>query len=116
MKSTAVVTSLAALAHEHRLAVYRLLVRRGPQGLAAGELSTRLDIPPATMSFHLKELSQAGLVDSHRDGRSIIYAANYAHMNGLMEFLSDNCCAEGGDPDCCVPAPARSRRAKGEAQ
>jgi len=102
MKSTDAISALAALAQEHRLAVFRLLVRRGPQGLSAGDIASRLDIPPPTLSFHLKELSHAGLVESTRDGRSIIYAASYDQMNRLMAFLGENCCAEDGDV-CCPP-------------
>ncbi|MEW5854000.1 MAG: metalloregulator ArsR/SmtB family transcription factor [Myxococcota bacterium] len=113
MKSTDVVTALSALAHESRLAVFRLLVRRGPQGMAAGEMAERLGIPPATMSFHLSQLSHAGLVSSRREGRSIIYSADYPRMDALVGFLMDNCCAE--QPGECCPTPTeRTKKGKEE--
>lgn len=96
MKTLDAVKALGALAQESRLEVFRLLVRRGPTGMAAGELSDRFGLPPATMSFHLKELSNAGLITSRRESRSIIYSANYAHMQQLMNFLLENCCADNG--------------------
>ena len=93
MKTTEVVTSLAALAHETRLEVFRLLVRAGPAGLAAGELSDALALPAPTLSFHLKELKAAGLVDAERVGRSRIYRADYPAMRDVLTFLTDECCA-----------------------
>ncbi len=96
METTEAVKALAALAQESRLDVFRLLVRRGPAGIPAGELSEKLRIPPATMSFHLKELSNAGLITSRREGRSIIYSADYAQMQKLMGFLLQNCCQDNG--------------------
>jgi ArsR family transcriptional regulator len=104
------VTALAALAQSSRLALYRLLVQAGPEGLSPGSLGERLDIPAPTLSFHLKALSHAGLVDDRREGRNIFYTANYAHMNALVDFLTDNCC--GGKS--CKPSqaePARRRKA-----
>jgi len=103
------VDALGALAQESRLAVFRLLVRRGPSGLPAGEISERIGVPPTTLSFHLAQLSHAGLVTSRRDGRSILYAANYPSMQDLMGFLLENCCQEGAG---CAPAETgrRSRR------
>ncbi len=96
MKSKDAVRALSALAQESRLEVFRLLVRRGSTGLAAGELSEALGLPPATLSFHLKELTYAGLLTSRRESRSIIYSADYAHMQKLMAFLLENCCADNG--------------------
>jgi ArsR family transcriptional regulator, arsenate/arsenite/antimonite-responsive transcriptional repressor len=110
MESKAAVTALAALAQSSRLALYRVLVQAGPGGVAPGALSERLDIPAPTLSFHLKALSHAGLVDDRREGRNIFYTANYAQMNSLVGFLTDNCC--GGRS--CKPspvAPARRRKA-----
>ena len=96
MKMKAAISALAALAHESRLGIYRLLVKAGPAGLAAGDLSTRLKTPPSSLSFHLKELSRAGLVSSRQDGRFVIYAADYRAMDALVAFLTENCCTEGG--------------------
>ena len=86
------VTALSALAQESRLDVFRLLVRQGPSGLAAGAIAEHLAIAPATLSFHLAQLSHAGLVKSRRESRSIIYTTAYDHMQALMQFLSENCC------------------------
>jgi DNA-binding transcriptional ArsR family regulator len=108
MDAKGAVTALGALAQQSRLEVFRLLVRRGPSGLAAGEISERVGVPPTTLSFHLAQLSRAGLVTSRREGRSILYAADYGGMQGLMGFLTENCCQEGG----CGPLPAPKRRAK----
>lgn len=92
MEQSEVVGALAALAHETRLQVFRLLVQAGPTGLAAGTLAETLDIPSPTLSFHLKELRRAGLVDSDRVGRSVIYQADYPTMSELLAFLTDRCC------------------------
>ena len=96
MKSKEAVTALGALAQESRLEVFRLLVRRGPSGMAPGELCERLGIPPATMSFHLKELTNAGLISSRRESRSLIYSADFARMQELLGFLMENCCGDNG--------------------
>lgn len=103
-------SALGALAQESRLAVFRLLVQRGPRGLAAGQIAERLGIPAPTLSFHLAQLSHAGLVGSRREGRSIIYAADYAGMQGLMSYLNENCCRE--DAGACAPAPRRAAQAR----
>jgi len=105
METSNVITALAALAQESRLAVYRLLVQAGPQGLAASQIAERLDIPPSSLSFHLKELTHAGLTVQTKAGRSLIYAANFATMNDLVGFLTENCCAGqacGPVPSCCT--------------
>ena len=102
MKSNEVVRALAALAQDSRLAVYRLLVARGPQGLRAGAISDKLGIAPPTLSFHLKELANAGLIAGDQQGRFVIYSANFQSMNDLLGFLTDNCC--GGNP--CTPVAA----------
>jgi ArsR family transcriptional regulator len=96
MKIHDAVKSLGALAQESRLEVFRLLVRKGSAGMAAGDLSNHFGLPPATMSFHLKELVNAGLIKSRRESRSIIYSANYGNMQVLMKFLLENCCADNG--------------------
>ena len=106
MESNAAVESLAALAQDSRLQVYRLLVQAGPEGLAASELAGRLDIPANTLSFHLKTLSHADLVLARQEGRFIYYSANYAQMNALLGFLTENCC--GGRS--CAPRAAALRR------
>jgi DNA-binding transcriptional ArsR family regulator len=112
MESTEVVPALAALAQENRLDVFRLLVQAGPEGVAAGHIADRLSIAPPTLSFHLAQLKHAGLVKVRRDGRSLIYAADYARMNGLIDFLTENCC--GGNvvkqTAVCAPAPVRKAR------
>lgn len=96
METKTAVEALSALAQESRLDIFRLLVRKGPQGLSPGELCEAMEIPPATMSFHLKELSRAGLLTSRREGRSIIYSADFEGMRTLIDFLSENCCADNG--------------------
>jgi len=96
MKTKDAVGGLFALAHEGRLEIFRLLVRKGSAGMAAGDLAGHFSMPAPTMSFHLKELSNAGLIASRRESRSIIYAANYGHMQELLGFLMENCCADNG--------------------
>lgn len=106
MDSDAVVEALSALAQEHRLAVFRLLVQAGKEGVAAGFIAERLDIPNSSLSFHLAQLSKAGLVTQERRHRSIIYRADYEAMNGLVGFLMENCCqgteACGPDAACDI--------------
>jgi DNA-binding transcriptional ArsR family regulator len=96
MKSKDALLALAALAQESRLAVFRLLVQAGPAGMPATRIAERLDIPPSSLSFHLKELAHAGMIDQQKEGRSLIYSANFKTMNGLLDFLTENCC--GGNP------------------
>jgi DNA-binding transcriptional ArsR family regulator len=115
MDSRTAVLSLAALAQDSRLAIYRLLVEAGPTGLAVGEIGAGLSIAPATLSFHLKELANAGLVGARQEGRYIYYSANFARMNGLIGYLGENCCARDGTacaPGCGTPksAPSHGRR------
>lgn len=102
MKPAQVVEALSALAQPTRLALYRLLVARGPDGMAAGKVSEKLKVSPATLSFHFRTLSHAGLIESRQEGRFIYYAANYTVMNDMLAYLTENCC--GGDPDACKPA------------
>lgn len=108
MDTKAVLAGLAALAQESRLAVFRLLIQTGPTGMAASKIAEHLDIAPSSLSFHLKELSHAGLLASRQDGRFVIYTANVDTMNGLIGFLTENCC--GGVPcgaaagDACATA------------
>lgn len=98
METKTVVTALAALAHESRLGVFRALVQAGPAGLAAGRIGELTGIVPSSLSFHLKELAHAGLVSSRQAGRFVIYSARFDAMNGLLAYLTENCC--GGKP-CC---------------
>ncbi len=101
MESYRVVAALSALAQESRLAVFRLLVGQGPAGLPAGRIASTLRVPPATLSFHLAQLSHAGLVKAKRNGRSILYSADYERMDDLLRYLTENCCA--GDAAACEP-------------
>jgi ArsR family transcriptional regulator len=102
MNTRAVLAALAALAQESRLAVFRLLIQAGPSGLAASRIAEHLHIAPSSLSFHLKELTHAGLLVAKQDGRFVIYSADVNVMNGLIGFLTENCC--GGVP--CGAAPA----------
>jgi DNA-binding transcriptional ArsR family regulator len=111
MKADKAVTALGAVAHEHRLAIFRMLVERGPDGLPAGLIAGRLGVPPSSLTFHLQQLRQAGLLTQRRLGRQLIYAADFAAMNGLIAYLTENCCG-GQAADCapvCKPATADGR-------
>lgn len=100
MDNTDAVAALAALAQESRLAAFRLLVQAGPAGLAASKIAQALQMPASSLSFHLKELTHAGLVAPRQEGRFVIYAARFDTMNTLLGFLTENCCS--GDP--CAPS------------
>ena len=120
METTQAVSALSALAQPSRLAAFRLLVAAGPEGMAAGAIGEQLDLPPATLSFHLAGLTRAGLAQSRQDGRFVIYSANFENMNSLVAFLTENCCGGAScAPASCQPAatkgnqdetPTRSRR------
>ena len=110
MKAKDVVPALSALAQENRLDVFRLLVQAGPDGMAAGEIADRLKLAPPTLSFHLAQLKHAGLVEVRRDGRSLIYTAHYDHMNELMAFLTDNCCANDANRSALKSARRRTTK------
>lgn len=107
METSTAVTALAALAQDHRLQVFRLLVEAGPDGMPAGDIADSLRIPPNSLTFHFDRLRAAGLVTVRREGRSMIYAARFEVMNALIGFLSDQCC--GGAPEKCLPR-AKSRK------
>lgn len=107
MKHRAAVEALGALAHEHRLAIYRLLVQAGAPGRPAGVIAEKLSIAPSSLSFHLAHLTRAGLIQQRRESRSLIYSADFGVMNGLVGFLTENCC--GGAS--CAPAAAGKRKA-----
>ncbi len=102
MESKHAIVALAALAQDTRLAIFRTLVQTGPAGLSVGEIAAEVKSAPATMSFHLKELSHAGLITARQVGRYIFYAADYSQMSALLEFLTENCCAR--DSLSCAPA------------
>lgn len=114
MKTQDVVTALSALAQESRLAVFRLLVRRGPEGYTPGQIGERLGLPAPTLSFHLKSLSGAGLIDVRREGRFLFYSASFARMQGIMGFLTEHCCSLATDCGAvgCVPARGDAGRRK----
>lgn len=109
MDSNQALAALAGLAQKSRLAVFRHLVERGPDGACPGDIAEAVGVAAPTLSFHLRTLSQAGLIDAEQHGRSITYRANFAAMQALLGYLGDNCC--GGDPSLCALAsvPARKR-------
>jgi DNA-binding transcriptional ArsR family regulator len=113
MKTTEAVAALSALAQDNRLDVFRLLVRAGPDGMVPGDIAERLEISPPTLSFHLAQLRQAGLLKVRRDGRSLIYTADYDAMNGLMKFLTENCCAGWCAPASMIPRKSQSKSQRG---
>ncbi len=112
MEIKAATESLAALGHETRLAIFRLLVQAGPDGINAGLICEKLEIPPATLSFHLAHLSRVGLIKGRQEGRFIYYAADYAAMDGLLAYLTDNCCqgAQCLPKTTAIPATIKRRR------
>jgi ArsR family transcriptional regulator len=114
MEKSHAVAALAALAQDNRLDVFRLLVRAGPGGMPAGAVATALKLAPNTLSFHFDRLRQSGLISVKREGRSLIYAARFETMDGLLAYLTENCCAGVGDPcgDECKPTKASRKRAK----
>jgi DNA-binding transcriptional ArsR family regulator len=109
MDSNAAVVALAALAQEHRLALFRLLVQAGGDGMAAGAIAEKLGIPNSSLSFHLAQLREAGLISQERQHRSLIYRANYPAMNGLVDYLTENCCS-GTDCSPAASAPQAKRK------
>jgi len=108
MKNAVAVAALAALAQDSRLDVFRLLVQAGPEGLAAGEVATKLKLAPNALTFHFDRLRAAGLITVRREGRSMIYAARFETMNSLLGYLTENCCK--GDGELCKPAAQRGRK------
>ena len=111
------IRALAALAQETRLALFRLLVEHGPEGLTPGRIAEVLGVPPATLSFHLKELANAGLIRARQESRFIHYSADFAAMNGLVAYLTENCCraSDAYDSACapdCMPKPGARRAAR----
>jgi len=107
VKTPQAVKALAALAQDKRLAIYRILVQQGPEGLTPGTIAERLEMPGATLSFHLKELANAGMVESRQEGRFIYYSANYDQMNSLLGYLTENCCQ---GQDCMSGSQSQPKR------
>jgi ArsR family transcriptional regulator, arsenate/arsenite/antimonite-responsive transcriptional repressor len=113
MKTAAVIGALGALAHEYRLAIYRLLVEQGPSGLPAGTIGERVGLVPSSLTFHLQALHRAGLIKQARASRQLIYSTDYSVMNGLVGYLTDKCCSAGAeacDPAVCSTQPAKMAR------
>jgi ArsR family transcriptional regulator len=102
MKISIAVSALSALAQESRLEIFRFLVQAGKNGVPAGKISERLDLPPSTLSFHLNQLKQAGLIECRRESRTLFYSANYDSMSDLMAYLTENCCL-GQNENCDLP-------------
>jgi ArsR family transcriptional regulator len=116
MKTTEIIEALSALAHEYRLAIFRLLVERGPEGLPAGVIAERIGIVPSSLTFHLQNLQKARLITQRRASRHLFYSADFTTMSSLVGYLTDNCCAESG-AGCeaeCKPArqPKVSKRSR----
>ncbi len=111
MKILRVTEALGALAHEHRLAIFRLLVARGPEGLPAGRIAERVGLVPSSLTFHLQNLQRAGLITQRRESRQLFYAADFTAMDALIGYLTENCCAESGTrcaASCAPPSPAKA--------
>ena len=113
MKLRAAVESLGALAHEHRLAIYRLLIKQGPEGLPAGVVGSRIGLTPSSLTFHLQALQRARLIKQARWGRQLFYSADFSTMNELMGFLTDECCVENAAraPDCAAARKTKAPKA-----
>jgi len=117
MKTAQVINALGALAHEYRLAIYRLLVEQGPEGLPAGAIGERVGLVPSSLTFHLQALHRAGLITQARASRQLIYSTDYSVMNELVGYLTDKCCA-ASNQDCdaaCAPQAAKPSRRKSAA-
>lgn len=116
MRSAEAIAALSALAHEHRLTIFRLLVERGPEGLPAGVIAEKVGLQPSSLTFHLQHLTRAGLLVATRSSRQIFYAADFAAMSSLVEYLTENCCSAPG-ASCseeCRPAAGERKRATKE--
>lgn len=105
MNARQAIAALGALAHETRLAVFRMLVERGPDGISAGTIAERLGLPPSSLTFHLQQLTHAGLITQRRLSRQLIYATDFAAMNAVMSYLTENCC---GGTAICLPVKSRA--------
>lgn len=116
VKALEVIEALGALAHEHRLAIFRLLIEEGPEGLSAGDIARRVGLLPSSLTFHLQNLQRAGLISRRRESRQLIYSTDFGTINRLVGYLTENCCAKSA---CCgsacapaIPEPAAKRRSK----
>lgn len=111
MRTPVVIAALSALAHEHRLKIYRLLIEQGPDGLPAGVIGERVGLLPSSLTFHLQNLQRAGLILQKRVSRQLIYSADFEVMNGLIGYLTENCCAGSGEScvEGCEPIHPRKR-------
>jgi ArsR family transcriptional regulator, arsenate/arsenite/antimonite-responsive transcriptional repressor len=107
MKTSRIIAALGALAHEYRLAIYRLLVERGPEGLPAGAIGSRIGLGPSSLTFHLQALQRAGLIASARASRQLIYSADFGVMNELVGYLTENCCASSSEACMTESRPAQ---------
>jgi ArsR family transcriptional regulator len=110
MKTTVVIGALSALAHEYRLKIYRLLIEQGPEGLSAGTIGERVGLLPSSLTFHLQNLQRAGLILQRRVSRQLIYSADFEVMNGLIGYLTENCCSVSGESCGQVCEPVRSKK------
>lgn len=111
MNANEAIAALGALAHEHRLTIFRLLVEHGPEGLPAGVIAEKVGLPPSSLTFHLQHLTRPGLLVPRRASRQIYYAADFSAMRALVGYLTDNCCSASGDSCAadCAPAPAAAQ-------
>jgi DNA-binding transcriptional ArsR family regulator len=115
MKTPEAIAALSALAHEHRLTIYRLLVEQGPEGLAAGEIAERVGMVPSSLTFHVQALQRAGLITQRRVSRQLFYAADFGAMNALVGYLTENCCGQSAtscDAAACKPGRAVAQAKK----
>jgi ArsR family transcriptional regulator len=111
VKNIEAVEALSALAHEHRLSIFRILIKRGPEGLSAGRIADRVGLVPSSLTFHLQNLQRAGLISQRRMSRQLFYAADFAAMNALVGYLTENCCAES-EAECAASCtPVRPEKA-----
>lgn len=116
MKAADIIGSLGALAHQHRLAIYHLLVKRGPEGLPAGVIGGKVGLSPSSLTFHLQALHRAGLIQQLREGRQLFYSADFTAMNEIVSYLTDECCvAASGCATDCTPVRTGSRARAGKA-
>jgi len=115
MKTRQVIEALGALAHEHRLAIYRLLVERGPEGLPAGAIAEKIGLVPSSLTFHVQALQRSGLISQRRVSRQVFYAADFDEMTALVGYLTENCCGqtEGACAPACQPETSTAKARKG---